>query len=34
MKSTFSRTFTTIVVMLLVAFLAIGTSFQLLVKNI
>lgn len=33
MKSTFSRTFSTIVVTLLVAFLAIGTSFQLLVKN-
>ncbi len=33
MRSTFSRTFSTIVVTLLVAFLAIGTSFTLLVKN-
>jgi len=33
MRSTFSRTFSTIVITLLVAFLAIGTSFQLLVKN-
>ncbi len=33
MKSTFSRTLTTIVVTLLVAFLAIGISFQLLVKQ-
>ena len=33
MKSTFSRTFSTIVITLLVAFLAIGTSFQLLVKK-
>ena len=33
MRSTFSRTFCSIVAMLLVAFLAIGTSFTLLVKN-
>ena len=33
MKSTFSRTFSTIVITLLLAFLAIGTSFQLLVKS-
>ena len=33
MKSTFSRTFSTIVITLLVAFLAIGTSFSLLVKS-
>ena len=33
MKSTFSRTFSTIVITLLVAFLAIGTSFTLLVKK-
>ena len=33
MKSTFSRTFSTIVITLLVAFLVIGTSFTLLVKK-
>ena len=33
MKSTFSRTFSTIVITLVAAFLAIGISFQLLVKN-
>ena len=33
MRSTFSRTFSTIVITLLVAFLAIGTSFTLLVKS-
>ena len=33
MKSTFSRTFSTIVITLIAAFLAIGISFQLLVKN-
>ena len=33
MKSTFSRTFSTIVITLLVAFLAIGASFSLLVKK-
>ncbi len=33
MKSTFSRTFSTIVITLLVAFLVIGTSFSLLVKK-
>jgi signal transduction histidine kinase len=33
MRSTFSRTFSTIVITLLAAFLAIGTSFTLLVKS-
>ena len=33
MKSTFSRTFSTIVITLVAAFLAIGISFQLLVRN-
>ena len=33
MKSTFSRTFSTIVITLVAAFIAIGISFQLLVKN-
>ncbi len=33
MKSTFGRTFSTIVILLLVAFLAIGASFQLLAKR-
>ena len=33
MKSTFSRTFSTIVITLVAAFLAIGISFQLLVKD-
>ncbi len=33
MKSTFSRTFSTLVLMLVLAFLTIGTSFQFLVKD-
>ena len=33
MRSTFSRTFGMLVITLVLAFLTIGTSFQLLVKN-